>query len=44
MMNQSTYQIFRGILLTLDVLEVLADQLLWLTTATCLWVYLASVF
>ena len=42
-MNESTCQLFRGVLLILDLLELLADPLLWLATA-CLWTYWMAVF
>lgn len=43
MMNESTCQLFRGVLFILDVFELLADELFWLA-ATCLWIYWIFVF
>jgi len=43
MMNESTCQLFRGVLFILDVCELLADELFWLA-ATCLWLYWLAVF
>lgn len=41
-MNESTCQLFRGVLVILDLLEVLADPLFWLVA--CLWLYWTIVF
>ncbi len=40
--TESTYQLFRGVLFVLDLIEVFADPLFWL--ATSLWVYWVLVF
>ena len=39
MMNESTYQLFRGILFILDVCALLADPLFWWLVATYLWMH-----
>ena len=41
-MNEATYQLFRGILVLLDICEVLADPLFWLAVI-CLEIYWSFV-